>query len=110
MESMVPSLATLLSNGISGSASLIVVFDADTTDSEQIELQRQRMLRNLDKLPPTWKVHVAVAVPEIEAWIGLTDQRGFRAIQQHISTVDWNTLEASNEDVARLTEFLRDVT
>lgn len=109
MESLVPSLASLLSNGIDDAAALITVFDADTTDRSAISGQRQRVLENLVNLPASWKVHVGVAVPEIERWIGVDHRIQMPQLGQHLQSLDWDEQALRNPDVTSLCKFVESV-
>jgi len=106
MESLMPSLVSLLSRGVDESAAIVTVFDADTTDQQQIIDQRQRVLRNLDDLPASWDVHVGVGVPEIEEWIGALRRLPATQLRQHLDSLDWNDRVSKNTEVASLYSFL----
>jgi hypothetical protein len=109
MDSIAPSLASLLSLGVSGSAAVVTVFDADTTDPIQIESQRQRAKEALKELPASWPSHVAVATPEIEYWIGLPEPKPLHSLRQNMLGIDWNVIAQHNREVADLTSFLEKV-
>jgi len=109
LNSLAPSIVSLLANGISGPASVLLVFDADTTDPFIIEQQRVRARRIIEKLPPEWKGFVAIAVPEIEPWIGLQGRVDSQALSSRLSTVDWTQLASQDAEIAALVAFLRSV-
>lgn len=109
MESLVPSLASLLSRGVDESAAIVTVFDADTTDLPRIIEQRQRVLKNLEDIPASWNVHVGIGVPEIEDWIGVSQRLSIPQLRQHLDSLVWDDRVSKNAEVASLCAFLEDV-
>lgn len=107
LDSLAPSIVSIVSTGVSGAAAVLVVFDADTTDPTLIEQQRVRARKVFDELPPGWKGFVAIAVPEIEYWIGLPGRVDRNAVVSQLSAIDWNNIASQNAEVAALADFLR---
>lgn len=64
------------------SAGIIVLADADTSDAAEIEMQKAQFKKIIidSERPDT---RVVFAVPEIEAWLGLTKPRRERNIRYH---------------------------
>src|SRR5262249_46937674 len=109
LESIAPSIVSIVSTGVSGEAAFLVVFDADTTDPIRIEQQRLRARKIFEKLPPGWKGFVAIAVPEIEHWLSLRGRADRHAVVSLLPTVDWSRVASQNAEVAGLVAFLKSV-
>lgn len=109
LDSLAPSIVSLLSNGVSGPAAVLLAFDADTTDPLLIEQQRIRAKKTFDELPPGWKWFVAIAVPEIEHWVGLPGRVDRSTFTSQLATANWTMLASQNAEIAALVAFLRSV-
>jgi hypothetical protein len=112
--SLVPSLIQLTTTSVSGSGAILIVLDADTMDETKIHKKRQLFLDAQRDLPNSWKYHVAIAVPYLEAWIGLTagTLRGAprqTQLQRTLATVDWSAQGAQIQEIESTSDFLRQV-
>lgn len=92
-----------------GSAGIIVLADADTSESDEIETQRAQFKQIIaDSDRPDSRV--VFAVPEIEAWLGQTEfrrdrVRGFNRIWEELSRLQGD-LEERSEAIPSLKEFI----
>jgi hypothetical protein len=112
--SLIPSLIQLTTTNVSGSGAVLVVLDADTTDEAKILKKRQFFLDAQRDLPNSWKYHIAIAVPYLEAWIGLTavTLRGsarLTQLQATLATVNWSAQATAIQEIATTLDFLRQV-
>lgn len=110
LKAMAPAVASIIAKGISGEAAILLVFDADTNERTVAEHQKQKAEKFRDELPASWKTHVAVAIPTIEAWLGSHERVPRNEIQELLESISWGDVEKTNAEVASLLAFLREVT
>lgn len=110
---LIPSLIQLTTTNVSGNGAILIVADADTTDEVKILRKKQLFLDVQRDLPASWKYHVAIAVPFLEAWIGLTTVlRGparLTQLQATLATINWSEQATAVPDIADLLDFLRQI-
>ena len=87
-----------------GQTGTVVLVDSDGEDPE---FRRNVIKQDLAPIEEAHTIAVAVAVPNIEAWIGLRRKVPRTEFLDRLASVDWKQAAADNSEIGRLVDFLQ---